>query len=120
MSKTSVDKAVFVMEMCLQHRVPSAEAEAIYEAMRDMKRSSARMRIEFVPIRQKYRVHDLSENKSYTLDPANIPEWVKESMALLSLVEPQTDVAGVGFFYDKGIFYLDIKSAIPKDIREEE
>lgn len=119
MSSQGIDRTLFLMELGLNHRIAGSEAEALYEAMKgDRKRANARMRAQLKDGR--CMIHDLSENRTYYLQPESIPEWMKESMALLSLVAPQTDVDGLGFFYGDDIFYLDIKSAIPKDVKEME
>ena len=79
-----------------------------------VKTKAPRMRIEYKPESGSYIVHDLSDNEVYYLSSEDVPEWAKTSMALLSMVEPETEVEGVGFFYAQGVFYLDIKTPIPQ------
>ena len=81
------------------------------------KQGVMRMRIEYKPDQDSYVVHDLSDNAVYYLSVEHVPEWARDSMALLSLVDPESTVDGVGFFYAPGVFYIDIKSAIPEEHR---
>ena len=81
------------------------------------KRGVSRMRVEYKSEFKSYVVHDLSDHEVYYLGVMNTPEWVISGVAVLSLVEPETEVEGVGFFYAPGVFYLDIKSSIPIEHR---
>lgn len=81
------------------------------------KKGLMRMRIEYKPDQDSYLIHDLQENGVYYLSIEHLPEWAKEAMALLSILEPESTAEGVGFFYAPGVFYVDVKADIPEEHR---
>ena len=99
------------MDMLLSS-IPTHEVSMVARELRAAK--TPRMRIEYKPESSSYLVHDLSDNEVYYLSSEDVPEWAKTNMALLSMVEPETEIDGVGFFYTQGVFYLDIKTSIPQ------
>ena len=111
--KSTLSKIVPKAQYWVKLGIPPREAlDCLFEMARTIK--NPRMRIEYKPESGSYLVHDLSDNEVYYLSSEDVPEWAKTSMALLSMVEPETEVEGVGFFYAQGVFYLDIKTPIPQ------
>jgi len=99
-------------------RLDRREVNALSMAMVQKKRSiKSRMRVEFKPEQEAYIVHDLSDNEVYYLTEDQLPDWAKESMSLLHLLPPESELDDVGFFYAPGIYYLEIKTAVPSGHR---
>lgn len=65
-------------------------------------------RVELTP--DGYKVYDMKTITTVTLqDP---PEWMKEAVALLLLIEHSAEVKGVGYRYNSTIFYLERRGAL--------
>ena len=77
----------------------------------------SRMRVEYKKEQRAYIIHDLSDNEVYFLDEDQLPEWARESMSLLHLLPVESELDGVGFYYAPGIYYLEIKTAVPSGCR---
>lgn len=104
------------MQMTWGLEVP--EINALSMAMVRKKQSiKARMRVEYKPGESAYLVHDLSDNEVYYVTEEELPEWARESMSLLHLLPPESELDDVGFFYAPGIYYLEIKTAVPSEHR---
>lgn len=105
------------MDIMFHWHLSTAEREAYYAMARNRKNIKSRMRVEFKPEQGAYIVHDLSDNEVYYLTEVNLPDWAKESMSLLHLLPPESELDDVGFFYAPGIYYLEIKTAVPSGHR---
>lgn len=105
------------MDIMFHWHLSTAEREAYYAMARNRKNIKSRMRVEFKPEQEAYIVHDLSDNEVYYLTEDQLPEWAKESMSLLHLLPPESELDDVGFFYAPGIYYLEIKTAVPSGHR---
>lgn len=109
------------MDIMFHWHLSAAEREAysawVYAMVRSRKNINSRMRVEFKPEQEAYIVHDLSDNEVYYLAEVNLPDWAKESMSLLHLLPPESELDDVGFFYAPGIYYLEIKTAVPSGHR---
>ena len=98
--------------------VPLEEHQAFFQMMRQKKQNiKSRMRVEYKKEQRAYIIHDLSDNEVYFLDEDQLPEWARESMALLHLLPVESELDGVGFYYAPGIYYLEIKTAVPSGYR---
>lgn len=104
------------MQMTWGLAVP--EINAFSMAMARKKQSiKARIRVEYRQGESAYLVHDLSDNEVYYVTEEELPEWARESMSLLHLLPPGSELDDVGFFYAPGIYYLEIKTAVPSEHR---
>lgn len=113
-----VDSAITQMTMQFTWGLSAHEVNLIAMAMERKKKSiKARMRVEYKPGESAYLVHDLSDNEVYYVTEEELPEWARESMSLLHLLPPESELDDVGFFYAPGIYYLEIKTAVPSEHR---
>lgn len=113
-----VDSAITQMTMQFTWGLSAHEVNLIAMAMERKKKSiKARMRVEYRQGEDAYLVHDLSDNEVYYVTEEELPEWARESMSLLHLLPPESELDDVGFFYAPGIYYLEIKTAVPSEHR---
>ena len=113
-----INDAITKMTMGLNWRLDNREINALSMMMVAKKQSiKSRMRVEYKQEQKAYIIHDLSDNEVYYLDEDHLPEWARESMSLLHLLPVESELDGVGFYYAPGIYYLEIKTAVPSGYR---
>lgn len=118
MKVSPIEDAITKMTMGLNWGLSSREVNTLSMAMVAKKQSiKSRMRVEYKKEQNAYLIHDLSDNEVYYLTEENLPEWARESMALLHLLPPESEMDDVGFYYAPGIYYLEIKTAVPSGYR---